>query len=294
MGGAVFAVRAEVLAAGFLGLVAGWSIEPGSTVTVFVAFLFCAQFYREKKLTAWLKAGFISVLVGFVILMIAPGNFYRLELTNALEPDEIVTPEMFLINFVIGFLPVFVRELILFAPIIYYFAKVRTSEKVSRFIGGYAAASVLCVMMCLPEFPERAGFPSTIFLLIASVAALKEILPQLKQIYVRRERVANLAGNIILAVWILSVAGCLYVERNLNVQLSERMAIVEEHRADELIVVPPLEIPKLSETFLGTRTWDELALFWGGDLEPEVDGNRDKVFARYYGLKKIIAAERAE
>lgn len=292
----------KVILMAILGLIAGWSIEPGGAVTVFVAFLFCVHFSKVKNLQAWMKSGFLFVLIGFAILILAPGNLYRLELTNTLEPDEFITPEMqwtpemFLINFVIGFLPIFARELILFAPIIFYFAKVKTSSGVSNFIAGFAAASilVLCVMMCSPEFPQRAGFPSTIFLLIASLAALKEILPTLNQVYLRRAKLFNIAGNIFIAFWILNVAGCLYVENDLSNQLSQRMAIVQQRRTDDLIVVPPLEIPTWSETLLGTRTWDEMTLWWGGDLEPELEGNRDITFARYHGLNKIVTSERPD
>lgn len=127
-----------------------------------------------------MKVGFFFAVVGFALLMLSPGNIHRLEITNAYEPNEIIpldaqwTPQMFLTSFVVGFLPVFLREAILFLPIIIYFARGKISPVVARFILTFAGASILIllVMMFSPEFPERAGFPSTIFLLIGSLAAL--------------------------------------------------------------------------------------------------------------------------
>lgn len=295
-----FSVPVPLMA--ILGLIAGWSIEPGAAVTVFTAFMLCVYFRRKNNLQPWMKVGFIFALVGFVILMLSPGNVARLELTNTLDseglipPDVQWTPEMFVINFVIGFLPVFLRELILFVPVVYFLTRAKRSPDAEKFVLIFSAASVLVllVMMFSPQFPERAGFPSTIFLLIASTAALKEILPELNKIYTRRVKKINIAMSIFAGVWILSVAGCLYVEKNLSDQLAARMEFIEAHRGDDLITVAPLEIPKWSETFLGTRTWDELTLWWGGDLEDELNGNRNIMFAKYHGLKKIVAAERKD
>ena len=125
-----------------------------------------------------MKVSYLFAVVGFALLMLSPGNIHRLEITNLYEPSDIVppdaqfTPQMFLTNFVVGFLPVFLRELILFVPIIIYFARGKISSKTAGFILTFAGASilVLLVMMCSPEFPQRAGFPSTVFLLIGSLA----------------------------------------------------------------------------------------------------------------------------
>jgi len=286
--------RLKIILMAVAGLIAGWSIEPGGALTVFVAFLFVINSWREKNLKSWQKIGFIFVCVGFAILIFAPGNFHRMELTNTLEPDEIIPPDeqftlqMFLTNFVIGFLPVFLREAILFLPIIFYFAKARTTEKISKFILAFASASILCLlmMMCSPEFPERAGFPSTIFLLIASTVALKEILPMLKKNFV------NICAEILCVIFLLSSTGCILVEFDIKNQLDERDKIISLHKNDDLIIVPPLEIPAWSEIFLGTRTWDNLTLWWGGDLESDEKGNRGILFAKYHGLKKIVTTER--
>lgn len=224
-----------------------------------------------------MKIGFLFLTIGAALLFLSPGNIHRLELTNALEPDDIITPDeqwtpqMFLTNFVIGFLPVFLREVILFVPIILCLGKATVSPAVKRLVAVFAGASimVLLLMMCSPEFPERAGFPSTIFLLIASLAA-----------------------TVFAAVWTLSVLGCLYVECDLNRELAARDEYIAAHKHDDLIVVKPLEIPHWIEPFTGTRTWDNMTLWWGGDLEPDIKGNRDLTFARYHGLNKIVTKEK--
>ncbi len=279
-----------------IALLAGWSIEPGAVATISVASLFVIYFWWKKNLESWMKVGLLFAVIGFAFLMLSPGNIHRLELTNLYEPDDIVppdaqfTPQMFLTNFVIGFLPIFLREAILFLPIIIYFARGKISPVVARFILTFAGASilVLLVMMFSPEFPERAGFPSTIFLLIGSLASLKEILPSVENFFRRRLKLVA----VFAAIWSLSLLGCLGVEYNLHCQLQARDEFIAAHKNDDLITVKPLDIPDLSETFLGTRTWDDMTLWWGGDLEPDPKGDRDITFARYHGLKKIVVEEK--
>ena len=267
-----------------IAVLAGWSIEPGAAVTIFVTFMFVVHFRREKNLQPWMKFGFIFLLVGFAILMFAPGNLHRADLiSDHLPPSKL---QMLYTNFVGGFLPVFLREIILFVPIIFYFAKAKTSPETTKFILTFAAASILSllVMMCAPMFPERAGFPSTIFLLVASLAALKEILPLVEKFFRRQVALAT----ILAAVWLASLTGCLYVEYSFHAQIEERIKIAAAHKNDDLIVVPPIKLPDWSEKLLGARTWDKLTLLLGGDLKSYDSNNRNILFCRYYGLKKIV------
>ena len=291
---------AKVFVMAILGLVAGWSIEPGAVGACLVTLMFVMHFRRERNLQPWMKVGFVFLVIGTAILLLAPGNVHRLELTNALEPDDIVPPDaqwttqMFLTNFVVGFLSDFLREVVLFVPIIFCFVKAHVSPAVKNFIAVFAGLSVavLLMMMCSPEFPERAGFPSTVFLTIASLAALKEIFPQVTEICRRRIKVAKLAGTVFAVVWTLSLLACLYVEVTLNGELAEHDEYIAAHRHEDLITVKPLEIPDWIEPLTGTRTWTESALWWGGDLEHDVNGNRNLLFAKYHGLKRIHAEDK--
>ncbi|MBR4641752.1 MAG: hypothetical protein IKO74_03395 [Selenomonadaceae bacterium] len=271
-----------------IAFLAGWSIEPGAAVTIFITFMFLLHFHREKNLQPWMNIAFIFLLVGFAILILAPGNLHRADLISDHLPGSKV--QMLYTNFFNGFLPVFLREAILFVPIIFYFVKAKTSPEATKFILTFAAASVLslAVMMFAPMFPERAGFPSTIFLLVASLAALKEILPLVEKFFTRHVKIVA----VFSIVWLMSLAGCLYVEYGFHNQIEARIKNVAAHKNDDLIVVPPIELPAWSERFLGSRTWDKLTLLLGGDLKSYDSNNRNIIFCRCYGLKKIVTTKK--
>ena len=73
--------------------------------------------------------------------------------------------------------------------------------------------------------------------------------------------------------------------------MDARYKIVAAHKNDDLIVVPPIDLPAWSEKFLGSRTWDRLTLLLGGDLKSYDSNNRNILFCRYHGLKKIVTTK---
>ena len=123
--------------------------------------------------------------------------------------------------------------------------------------------------------------------MVASLAALKEVLPLVESFF--RHRVKILV--VLAALWSLSLLGCLYVEAEFLNQIVVRNEIVAAHKNDDLVVVPPIELPAWSETLLGSRTWDKLTLLLGGDLKSYDSNNRNIVFAHIHGLKKIVTAK---
>lgn len=290
--------RLLVPAMALLGLLAGWASEPGGAATVFLAALLIIELRRKKNLRPWAKVGFIFLAIGFAILILSPGNLHRAALISGLEPESFsltggYSLHMFKENFLHGFLPIFLREIILFVPIVIYFVSGRTSPQVTRRILSFVAAAilVLVVMMFAPIFPERAGFSSTIFLLVASLAALKEILSAVENFCRRRVKAVTLIATGLAICWSISLLGCLYVEYKFNRQVAERLKIAIAHKNDDVVVVPPIKLPSWSEKILGSRTWDNFALAAGGDLNPADFNNRNITFCHRHGLKKIITAK---
>ena len=221
-----------------LGLLAGWSIEPGASITLFVTFFAIIKSWQDKNLQTWEKVGFIFLFAGFLILVLAPGNIERVEFSRIYDPDPdlpyelLYTSAMYLRNIFYGFLPIVIRESPLFLPIIFYFMQEKKSVETSRFILNFLAASIviLLVMLCLPEFPERAGFPATIFLIIASLAAFKEILPNLEKIYSRRKKFFTNAGKVFAIFFIVHISTCVYVDYFMDAQVEDRWKIIEKNR----------------------------------------------------------------
>lgn len=282
-----------------IGLLAGWSEEAGSIVTVILTAWFLFLFHREHRLAPWMKVGMAFLMAGALLLLFAPGNLQRVELMREFAPEYTIPPEMigsaemFLYNFVEGFWPVFISELLLLPPILFCLWKCWEDRRLIRFVLAFATGGflVLCAMMFSPDFRAHGGFHSVIFLLVASTASLRGVIPYMETFCraspLRRSLTVLTVSSGFLA-WILATAGCLYVENSYRLQVSERMEFIEARRNEELIVVPAISVPNHLAWILGARSITEALLVYGGDLESNPTDNRSNVFAQYHGLKAIV------
>ncbi|ORT99971.1 hypothetical protein D081_1552 [Anaerovibrio sp. JC8] len=289
----------SILVMALLGLVAGWSEEGGSLVTLTLVGLALFFFYRQEgHLKHWMVAGAAGAVIGCLLLMLAPGSIMREKFMLQYEPEYVLaaeklfTSEMFYRNFTEGFLPIFVWESFLLLPLIIYFMKVQKTREVKHYIMAFAGAGmeILCLMMFAPEFKVHTGFHSTMFLTVASTAALKECVPFLREkcrlSAVWRNSLWGL-GMVTFVYVVLSLMGALYVETSNARQWERRMEYIEQHRNDDEIVVPALYIQDDLDEWLGPRSMTIYHLIYGADLEYKPKDNRSNMFAQFYGLKSI-------
>ena len=271
-----------------LGLLAGWSSETGASVTLFVTFFCLINFWSKKHLQTWMTVSFTALFIGFLFVVLAPGNAEQAKMCGFYPDASRYTLDAFVFRFNYAFLPIILREIFLFLPIIFYFVEVKKNADSTKFILTFLAASIiiLCVMMCIPMFEQRAGFSSTIFLIVASTAALKEILPDLEKICIRHIKIFKVVATILIVGGILHMGACVYVYAYVHMQFNHRWEIIDANRNSDEIIVPPLEIPSWSESIIGRRTYSEYAIK-AGDIGDSPEFFRNLIFAQYYGLKKL-------
>lgn len=278
-----------------VGLLAGWSEEACSLVTVAITTFLLYDIWQRKRVERWMVTGFVFLMIGCGLLMFCPGSIHREQLMleygaeYVLSAEKLYTWEMFRDNLTEGFLPILLWESFLFVPILLLW---RVKHHIDRNILLFTGASlmVLCAMMFAPEFALRTGFHSTLFLTIASGAALKELAPCLKS-WVRATSLRRTATKTVVAVAIvyglLVMAGCFLIEVSLRQQADERLTYVHQHRDEPLIVVNAFRIPYGIDRWIGPHSLTDYHLIYGADLEYRSTDNRSLMYARYYGLKAI-------
>ncbi len=279
-------------------LLAGWSEEAGSLVTLLLTAYLLFVSWRRGQLTRWMVVAFVFLLIGTCLLMLAPGSIHREELMLEYAPeyvlpaDKLFTFEMFWDNFTEGFLPILLWESFLFIPIVIYYSHTSHRTSLHSTVTLFTAAGllVLCAMMMAPEFALRTGFHSTMFLTVASAAALRQIGPWLKRVLVATplRRMATLAVGTVCTVYALLVmAGCFYVEGSYRQQFDERLSYVNQYRDADSLVVKAFHIPHDVDKWLGPRSLTDFHLIYGADLESKSTDNRSLMYARYYHLPPI-------
>ena len=245
---------------------------------------FIINSFIHENLSSWQIFGFIAFCIGYAVLIFAPGNSVHVRLVREQFPDYIISEnaymkkEMFIRNFISGFLPVITRSWILFLPIIFYFAK-NGLDINGIYILAFTMSAIFALIILLifsPDFPERAGYVSVIFLLIASVSAMQDIIfPGWLKISA-------------LIILFFDAALCVYADYDFLRQVKKRIKSAELQKEKDLIIVPKIKVSKVAFITRG-RAINEYLLF-GGGFEEYPEGNRNIMFAQYYGygMKKIV------
>ena len=261
-----------------LGLIAGWTNEASGAVLILLSAYFI---YRSREKNLWQAAGLLSMMIGYALLMLAPGNLNRLQLTN---PDFRFTLEVLLYHFQNGWLDVMSGEAYLFLPIIFLLIRHRTVEpNVIAF--STAAILVPTAMMFSPVFASYSCLASTVFLLIASTAAVE-------QISIGRSKIIQAMGLTMIAMGVLSMALSIRADYGLYRQMRAQLETIERHRNDDCVVLPPMIYSEELIKLLGDRV---LNIYNGKRNTAGVGVDRNdfytRAFASYHGLNAIRLSE---
>lgn len=159
----VFNNKILALLFGMLGIIAGWTNENLGLTLAFVIAVFMFLYWHEhKKVYLWSVCGLIGASIGAIALIIAPGNFVRMDVghfeINIFKNIFKITGLMFNGEFLLLPLSIFFS--------LFLFCKKDTDYKiVSVYILGMLAS--MYVMIGAPYFADRAKLGTLAFCIIA-------------------------------------------------------------------------------------------------------------------------------
>ena len=148
---------------GVFGIIAGWTNENlGLTLTFVIAVFMFLYWHEHKKVYLWCVCGLIGASIGAVALILAPGNFVRMEVgdfeINVFKNFIDITRQMFRGDFLLLPLSIFLSFLV--------FCKKNADFKI---IGVYILGMLVSmyVMLGAPYFANRAKLGTLAFAIIA-------------------------------------------------------------------------------------------------------------------------------
>lgn len=172
-----------------LGVLAGWTNENTAVGAIFLVVIYMIYILIKKlKNQIWAFSGFLGSIIGFIIMVCAPGNFvrandpsfkdYRSKISIIFERFENCT-KVLIDNSI--YLLIFLIILLLIIMIL-KIKNVNTKVYLSLifYFGGFIS---IYSMVLSPTFPQRAYFGIAIFIII-SVNILLSNLLESKNIYV--------------------------------------------------------------------------------------------------------------
>lgn len=277
------------------GILAGWSNENTICWIILALFFFIVHVKRCKlglEKNSWMYTGLTGLIIGYLLLMLAPGNASRFYLDYG-HTSFIVRANL-IENVKMAFLIFFVYHFVMWYYCLRSFWDIK-QKQVKEFMvkEEILLVKILCVLslgMCVimvfsPEFPPRSAFQSTVFLVIAC-----GILLRLQEDYhvVFMQKIAKkflfYLGSI---YFVLTASVTLYCFYSTHMQFHALLSVVKEahiNQVNNVIVVKPFKEPKN-------------AFFWSGmhtityKLSDDADGWANVAFSKYHGIKGIRMVE---
>ncbi len=159
----------------FTGIIAGWTNENSVCWILLLLVIFNYICWKDGTYASWMGSGFSGLLIGYALLMLAPGNVVRLQTTYGMNWFGIDKLKENLHMFL---------TVITFQLFLWYF-NLRTlyslKNQKNRFAKDYLLVKILCatafgtiaIMLFSPFFPARSGFFGTILLIVAAGILLR-------------------------------------------------------------------------------------------------------------------------
>lgn len=165
-----------------LGIFAGWTNENTSFgLIVILSSILIRKKVKHKKIKRWQISGLIGNVIGFLILILAPGNYVRKSyfqdessiIIRLIKRFMICTTGMYTYCFIL-------LSIIVILGSIYIY----NHKKINNYVYIFLLGSILsCYPMLLsPEFPERSWFGIIVFLIVA-IAILTYSLDDIHRVF---------------------------------------------------------------------------------------------------------------
>lgn len=159
----------QIIPFSIFGILAGWTNENTSAAMLFMIGLILIKCFKDKKLKLWHITSFITSIIGFVFMILAPGNFARASDFETVGNKFIVIIKrifVYTIESKENLLLLIVILAILFI-INYITNKDKKNIMITTCIFLLGSLAGIYSMVASPIFPERAYFGLTVFMIIA-------------------------------------------------------------------------------------------------------------------------------
>lgn len=279
----------------FLGMIAGWSNENGICWIILVLFLFIFVNRNSSKKETWMFAGLAGLIIGYALLMFAPGNVARLHVELSRMNVETGTVLGWLKRELIGEKLAMLSVVSFFQFLLWYFClrslyqlrqqalhnESLKKERKLAMILCFLSFCMTIMMFFSPRFPLRSSFPGTIQLVIAGCILLR--IQGEYDIEIVKKNAKRFLFVVGLLYMVVTVPATLYGFYDYNSQIKSLIAYVQNsEEAKEKIITVQAIIPvsealtNASGLHIPSFEMFEDENFWS-----------NVAFSRYYGIKGI-------
>lgn len=270
----------------FLGILAGWGNENTSGGAILIVLLFTAFYYYDKrKIEKWMFSGISGMFIGFLFLLLAPGNKVRGDIMKAQETysgiSALISRGLKVLKAIDKYLLVYIAIIILLGTYFYY-KKYKLEEFKEVAIFAFASFATAGVLIFTPEPMPRAYFGANIYMMIAMIQMV-QLIREDDTILISLK-----TGGIIVATVALMFT---YVEEGANLaRISREVNEREEYITEQVNQGNfDLTLPMLRPQFES-----KYSFMYESDISDEDDNWMNELYCIYYGLNSVNAIPRED
>lgn len=274
----------------FWGVLAGWSNENSICWIILVLLFFLYSKRNSKEKDFWMYTGLAGLIVGYALLMFAPGNMNRFHLDHG--NASWITSDILISHFQMAFL------IFLFHAFMWYFCfrslcslqNMKLDDNDRDVKKDILLVKITCclafgmsaIMFFSPEFPPRSAFSSTIQLIIACGILLR--IQKDYNIMLIRDNAKKFLTYVGGLYFIITSIVTFHSFYGVHVQIQDLLFSVEKARKENsqnIIILKPLRKASDMEDLLSGLHIPNYELYNDENQWVNI------AFSRYYGIKGI-------
>lgn len=269
-----------------LGILAGWGNENTSGGAILIILLLTGiYFWQNLRIEKWMLSGISGATLGFLFLLLAPGNKIRGDFLKEEEMykgiSAFISRGLKIFKAIDKYMLIYIIVIVMLGTYFYY-KKYKAEQFTEVAVFGFAALATAGVLIMTPEPMPRAYFGANVYMMIAAVQMVQMI---------RKEDTLLISlktGGIVAAAIAMMF---LYIEEGANLarilrEVNEREEyILEQVEAGNTDLTLPMLRPQFETRF---------SFMYDNDISMEEDWWINKVYCMAYGLENITAVEREE
>lgn len=273
----------------FAGILAGWSHETTTCWIILVLFYWIFLCRKDKKLQTWKLSGFVGFLIGYTLLILAPGNYNRFHLEH--HQSTFLTGEFFHFKLAETAFIICVHFLLWYFLLSFF---VRHRKKFEQELSkpyldiakacAFIAAGSVFLMFLFTASAMRPSFLSLVFLTIgvATLFRLQEITNK----YVIADGARALFKTLGYSYMIMTIVVSSYLNYVSRNQFTDIMVAVNNAKSlnhNEILQVKVPNDKHSSYWYIASGCFHQIGL----PITENEEYYNNKTFSKYYGIKGI-------
>ena len=270
------------------GIIAGWSNENSICWIILALIVFIYANRKKSGFEYWMFGGLAGLVIGYALLMFAPGNVARLQAeTNA--STGWVTSGLIKTNLQMLAAVILFQFLLWYFCLRSFFILQQQSQKSEAVKQEKVFVEVLCIlsfamttmMLFSPNFPPRSSFPGTVQLIIATSVLLR--IQKEFDMEIIKENAKKFLCGVGSLYFVVSATATFYGFYDYYKQVQNLLTIVSRSGQAKEEIVTVSSITPVSETVANLSGLH--ILFY--EMSEDANDWRNVAFSRYYGIKGI-------